>query len=93
MAQGKKLASGRHLSAFKRQRQTSKRTLRNRTIRSSLKTEIKKLHADPSAEKLMKTTSRIAKTASKGIIPKRRASRLVSRLSRMVGRKEQAAQA
>lgn len=78
----RKLGSGRHLSAYKRQRQTTKRTERNKGAKSALKTQIKKFRANPSKDELRVTTSHIAKTASKGIIPKRRAARLTSRLAR-----------
>jgi small subunit ribosomal protein S20 len=82
MVTKRKLGSGRHLSAFKRQRQTKKRTEHNKAAKSALRTQIKKSRTNPTAEELRVTTSHIAKTASKGIIPKRRAARLTSRLAR-----------
>jgi len=82
MVTKRKLGSGRHLSAYKRQRQTTKRAEHNKDIKTALKTQVKKCRANPTAEELRTTTSQIAKTASKGIIPKRRASRLTSRLAR-----------
>jgi len=82
MVTKRKLGSGRHLSAYKRQRQTEKRTERNKAAKSALKTQVKKCRENPNKDELKVTTSHIAKTASKGIIPKRRASRLTSRLAR-----------
>jgi small subunit ribosomal protein S20 len=80
----KKIGKGRHRSAMKRQRQTIKRTERNRAARSALKTAVKKVRASRSPEALKIAIRVIDKTASKGIIPKKRASRLVSRLTKYV---------
>lgn len=82
MVTKRKLGSGRHLSAYKRQRQTVKRAEHNKNIRTALKTQVKKCRANATPDELRTTTSCIAKAASKGIIPKRRASRLTSRLAR-----------
>lgn len=80
----KKIAKGRHRSALKRQRQTITRTERNRAARSALKTAVKKVRAARSPEALKTAIKVIDRTASRGIIPKRRASRLVSRLTHYV---------
>lgn len=77
-----------HPSAQKRQRQNMRRRLRNQAIRTRLKTEVKKM------EELLKTRDlsqireglRLIKelhqrAASKGIIPPRRASRIISRVT------------
>jgi small subunit ribosomal protein S20 len=82
----KKLGVGRHLSAQKRDRQNKKRSLRNRQALSRMKTAVKKLQATPSQEALAQTVPLIAKTASQGIIPRRRASRLISRLTKAVNK-------
>lgn len=82
----KKLGVGRHLSAMKRDRQNKKHALRNRQALSRMKTAIKRLQATPSQEALSKTVPIIAKTASQGIIPHRRASRLISRLTKAVNK-------
>lgn len=82
----KKLGVGRHLSALKRDRQNKKRSLRNQQVLSRMKTAIKRLNAAPSQEALARTLPLIAKTASKGIIPHRRASRLISRLTKAVNK-------
>lgn len=82
----KKLGPGRHLSAIKRQRQNLKRNTKNTSAKSKLRTEVKKVRANPNSETLKKTVSVINKTASRGVIPKRRASRMVSRLTKMTNR-------
>lgn len=77
-----------HKSAEKRARQDAKRRERNRTVRSQARTVVKALRADLEAgaagiaEKLRGAERALRKAASKGVIPKRRASRQVSRLAR-----------
>ena len=80
-----------HESALKRHRQSLKRRLRNRAVRTQMKTSIKALSEavegtdKPAAkESLRKTTATIAKTASKGVIHKKTASRKISRLTKRV---------
>lgn len=80
-----------HPSAEKRNRQRVKRTLRNRAVRSAVRTQIKEVHAaiaakDPKAarEALLETTVALDKAASKGAIPREAASRKVSRLAARV---------
>jgi len=80
-----------HKSAEKRNRQAQVRRMRNRVNRTKMKTAIKKLDAvvaegsvDDAKEVLQKTTSVIAKTASKGTIHKKTASRKISRLTKRV---------
>jgi small subunit ribosomal protein S20 len=80
-----------HPSAEKRNRQRIKRTLRNRSVRSAVRTLVKKVHAalaakDPKTaqEALREATVAIDKASSKGVIPKQAASRTVSRLSARV---------
>ncbi len=77
------------LSVLKRVRQTKKRTLRNRAVRTSVKTYIKKLN-DAIAEgdkkvvesALRKAVSVISTAASKGVLHRNTASRYISRLSK-----------
>lgn len=75
-----------HKSAEKRQRQNIKRRERNRAIRSSVRTETKKLvqaieKGDANLDEQVKqTTSTINKAASKGVVKKQTASRKISRL-------------
>ena len=80
-----------HPSSEKRNRQRIKRTLRNRSIKSSVRTHMKTVHAaitakDPkaAAAALAEATVAIDKAASKGALPKKSASRRVSRLAAQV---------
>jgi small subunit ribosomal protein S20 len=76
-----------HASAEKRNRQRIKRTARNRADKSQLRTEIKKARATVKATPADATaavrtaTSELDRAASKGTIPRRRASRLAGRLA------------
>jgi small subunit ribosomal protein S20 len=80
-----------HPSAEKRNRQRVKRTLRNRAIKSAVRTHVKAVRAaiaakDQKAAKaaLAEATVAIDRAASKGTVPKRAASRKVSRLASQV---------
>jgi len=87
MAQvAKKLVSGRHASAIKRDRQNEKRHARNRHDISRMKTEIKKVRSENTPETLKSAQSVIAMAAKKGIIHKNKASRLISRLTKSVNK-------
>jgi small subunit ribosomal protein S20 len=78
-----------HKSALKRARQSLRRRERNRHQRGRAKRAIKKARealsgGDPEATQtaLRSAESVLRRTASKGVIPKKRASRQVSRLAR-----------
>ena len=80
-----------HKSALKRIRQSERRRKRNQHVRSGMRTEVKRfrLAVDAGdagqAADLFKTAERaIRRAASKGVIPKRRAARRVSRLARQL---------
>jgi small subunit ribosomal protein S20 len=80
-----------HASAEKRNRQRVKRTLRNRAIKSAVRTHVKSVRAaiaakDPKAAKaaLLQATVEIDRASSKGAVPKKTASRTVSRLAAAV---------
>ena len=79
-----------HKSAFKRIRQTSARTLRNQAGRSRVKHAIRNFREAAAAKdenlavSLNDTISTISKAASKGIIPAKRASRKISRLTKLL---------
>lgn len=80
-----------HKSAVKRVRQTEKRTLVNRSNRSRVRTQIKKLRnalagqdANLSQELLNPTISTIDKAVNKGILHKNTAARYKSRLTKHV---------
>ncbi|RIK99739.1 MAG: 30S ribosomal protein S20 [Proteobacteria bacterium] len=82
----------RHKSAQKRARQDLKRREHNRTIRGRTRSVVKALRADLEAgagelgTQLREAERALRKAASKGIIPKNRASRLVSRLNKAANR-------
>lgn len=87
-----------HKSAEKRNRQAQVRRLRNKMNRKRMKTSIRKLDeavAAGSAEEaqvaLKEASIVIAKTASKGTIHKKNASRKISRLTKRVKAMESAA--
>ncbi len=80
-----------HKSAKKRIRQNEKRRMRNRHVRTNLRSSLKRLDqaiadrkADEAQALLKETVPVIDKTASKGVIHKNKASRHVSRLTRKV---------
>jgi small subunit ribosomal protein S20 len=81
-------------SQIKRNKQNEKRRLRNKSVKSSLKTAIRKFHqaaasgdTDSATELLRDATRRLDKAASKGVIHKNQAanrkSRLMKRLAKL----------
>lgn len=86
-----KAAPKKNLSALKRDRQSEKRSARNQSARTAVKTAIKKVETALSAkdkETIEKTftsaVKTISSTASKGIIHRNTASRKISRVARKV---------
>ncbi len=84
-----------HKSAEKRTRQSQVRRMRNRTNRSKMKTAIKGLtqaietgSVAEARTALAAVVPVIAKTASKGTIHKKNASRKISRLTKRVNNME-----
>ena len=82
-----------HKSAKKRARQTPKRTERNRSTRSRVKSAVKSARSalaagdvGESATALKVAEGVLRRAASKGAIPKKRASRSVSRLAKSQNR-------
>ena len=80
-----------HASSEKRNRQRIKRTLRNRGVKSSVRTHVKHVREaiaakDVKAAKaaLQLATKEIDRAESKGVLAKRAASRTVSRLAAAV---------
>jgi small subunit ribosomal protein S20 len=71
-------------SALKRLRQTVKRTLRNRAVKSRVKTLVKKARATRDPEALRAAVKAIDKAAAKGILHRNTAARKKSRLMRAV---------
>lgn len=88
-----KLQKGRHRSAFKRARQALKRRARNLHYMKGLRKAMKAVRAAVAAKDTAKARGAlktaipvIDKTASKGVIPRQRASRYISRLSTAVNK-------
>ncbi len=76
-----------HKSALKRARQNEKRRVRNRAGRSTVRTAVKTLRAGIAAGTadqagLAHTMELVAGAGAKGIMPKKRASRQISRLAK-----------
>ena len=78
-------------SAKKRILTSAKRAERNKSIKSSVKTAVKKVHAAIEAgdqaqaqEKLVAAETALSKAATKGVLHKNNASRKVSRLAKAV---------
>ena len=82
-----------HAQAVKRNRQRIKRAERNRFVKSTMRTFVKRVRKaldgkdGAAATTALKTAiPSIDKRAQKGVIPKKRASRLISRLQVAVNR-------
>ncbi|WKZ31925.1 MAG: 30S ribosomal protein S20 [Thermodesulfobacteriota bacterium] len=83
-----------HASAIKRHKQSEKRRQRNASVKSSLRTAVKKVKeavaagkADEAKTSLKNAITELDKAASKGVLHKNNASRRVSRLSKLVNQK------
>jgi small subunit ribosomal protein S20 len=82
----------RHKSAQKRARQDAKRREHNRAVRSRTRAVVKQLRTEIEAgseavgQHLRDAERALRRAASKGIVPKGRASRLVSRLHKAAAR-------
>jgi small subunit ribosomal protein S20 len=74
-----------HKSAKKRVRQNEKRRARNRHERSRVKSAIKSVQgAEDPPTALRAAESTLRRAASKGVLSKKQASRIVSRLAKRV---------
>jgi small subunit ribosomal protein S20 len=77
-------------SGVKRHKQSLKRRIRNRHVRSTVKTAVKDVRseiaggAEKCAELLSNAASVLARAGSKGVLHKKTASRKVSRLAKAV---------
>ncbi|MEW6215962.1 MAG: 30S ribosomal protein S20 [Nitrospirota bacterium] len=81
----------RNLSALKRARQAVKRNIRNKAVRTAVKTLIKKVESaiassnrEDAGKALIETIRALNKAASKGVIHRNTASRKISQLTRKV---------
>jgi len=79
----KKMGVGRHASAIKRARQNIKRRNVNKARISRMRTALKEARGTKAAADIKKAIPLIMKGAQKGAIHRRKAARLVSRLTRM----------
>lgn len=85
-----------HKSAIKRIKQNEKRRVRNKAVRTRVRNVTKAVREAVAAEggdaqaALLEAIRIIDKAASKGVIPKRRASRKISRLTLLVNGKSSA---
>ena len=82
-----------HLQAKKRARQTVKRAMRNRHIRTTLRTYVKRVRTsiaasnrDEAQSALTLAIKQLDKSVTKGILHRRTASRLISRLTTAVNK-------
>ena len=80
-----------NLSAIKREKQADKRNLRNRAVRSSIKTLERKVESviasgnkEEAGKALIEAVRVLQKATSKGVIHKNNASRKISKLTRKV---------
>lgn len=83
-----------HKSAEKRARQALRRRARNRQVRSRVRSAVKDAHTavasgapEQAAQAVRAAEGTLRRAASKGVIPKKRASRQVARLARSLAAK------
>ena len=86
-----KLPKGRHSSQIKRHKQSQKKAIRNVTIRSEVRTFIKKVRSAvekkdmaTAKEALVEAIRMIDRAVTKGILHSNNRSRKISRLSKLV---------
>lgn len=84
-----------HKSAIKRNAQSQKRRIRNRIVKTRVKTAVKKINAAAQpgaattiAEDLNSAKSIIDKASKKGVIHPRTAARKISRLTKRVNQQQ-----
>ncbi len=80
-----------HASALKREKQSKKRRLRNKSYKSTISTMVKKIFssieekdADGTKKNYTDAVSRLDSAVNKGILHRRTASRKISRLTKKV---------
>ena len=80
-----------HKSAIKRNRQNEKRSIRNRALRTQIKSQTKKVltaveekNLEEAQKSLKEASTVISKVASKGVLHSRTASRKISGLAKKV---------
>jgi small subunit ribosomal protein S20 len=82
-----------HPSALKRHRQSEKRRVRNRSVKSKLKNLVRQVresvgtdNAEASAKSFAAAARALDKAVAKGVLHRNNASRRISRLARAVSR-------
>lgn len=78
----KKIGKGRHASSIKRDKQNIKLRASNRHALSKMRTALKKARTTKAEGELKLAIPLIAKAAQKGLIHRKKASRLISRLTK-----------
>lgn len=78
-------------SAKKRMKVTATKNLRNRMVKSAVKTEVRKFNAvaadkDAAAQQYMSAVSALDKAASKGVISKNAANRKKARMAKAMAK-------
>ncbi|MBQ3918586.1 MAG: 30S ribosomal protein S20 [Oscillospiraceae bacterium] len=73
-------------SAKKRVEVIKKKTLRNKMIKSNLKTVLKKAEAEPTAESVAYAVKKVDQACSKGIMHKNKAARKKSQLAKLLNK-------
>ena len=76
-----------HKSAVKRIRTAKKSRIRNVSVKTEIKTWLKKVSEEPGNKEVARmTVSKLDRAVRKGVIPKAVANRRKSRLARMINR-------
>ena len=81
-----------HKSALKRAKQNEERKLRNKAVRTRVRSAVKEVRSaspEAAAEVLLAAQSTIDRAAKKGVLHRKNASRKISRLHKLVNRKSQ----
>ncbi|KPJ70338.1 hypothetical protein AMJ51_02255 [Microgenomates bacterium DG_75] len=71
-------------SAKKKMRRDKRRTITNRKIRQQMKAAVKQVRQQPTKKALQKASQALDRAAKKGVIHKNKASRLKSRLAKLL---------
>lgn len=77
-----------HKSAEKRLKTAKRANIKNRQIKTQIKTLIKKTETAPEEASYKQTASAVDTAARKGVIHPNKAARIKSRLSKLVQKKE-----
>jgi small subunit ribosomal protein S20 len=79
-----------HKSAEKRLKTSQRANVRNKQLKSGIKTLIRKTEASPEEASLKQTASALDSAARKGVIHPNKAARTKSRLAKLVNKKKTA---